>query len=197
MRYEIREREDGKKAIFDEKGKQISPEWFYSIGLSGLVEGQSNYYIAKENKGEKFAVYDVYGNQISPEMFDLVFPEGLLKGQSKYYVAVSEINGEIKSAKCDVNGNQITPEWFDFIYTFGLVEGKSDYYIACNGNNCAIYHKNGQKVSEEFPKGYMNTLDVNFNDSLGVVEIGSRSIDFNPVYPFKEEIIDYTKLLNI
>jgi hypothetical protein len=25
----------------------------------------------------------------------------------------------------------------------------------------------------------------------------TESIDFNPVYPFKEEIIDYTKLLNI
>jgi hypothetical protein len=196
MRYEIREREDGKKAIFDENGKQIS-QWFDSIGLYGLVSGQSKYYIAKANKGEKFAVYDVYGNQISPEMFDMVFPEGLLKGQSEYYIAVSEINGEIKFAIFDVNGNQITKGWFDWVYTFGLVEGKSDYYIACNGDNCAVYHKNGQKVSEEFPKDYMNTLDVNFNDSLGVVEIGSRSIDFNPVCPFKEEIIDYTKLLNI
>jgi hypothetical protein len=153
-------------------------------------------YSLEVKDNNKVAIFDEKGNQIT-QWYDMILPEGLLNGQSEYYVAVSEINGEIKSAIFDVNGKMITPEWFDFIYTFGLVEGQSDYYIACNKGQCAVYHKSGKKVSEEFPKDYMNTLDVDFNDNLGIVEIGSRSIDFNPVYPFKEEIIDYTKLLNI
>ncbi len=113
-----------------------------------------------------------------------------------------------KYAIFDESGNRIS-EWFDWIYPDGLVEGKSDYYIACNGNafsgnTCAVYHKNGKKVSEDFPEEYLGCAQITFNDNFGIVEVVSifdtdliTTIDFNPVYPFKEEIIDYTKLLNI
>jgi hypothetical protein len=42
---------------------------------------------------------------------------------------------------------------------------------------------------------------MTFNENLGELKIKSfggivKSIDFNPVYPFKENLIDYTKLLN-
>ncbi|MGC9133647.1 MAG: hypothetical protein ACP5GJ_04575, partial [Nanopusillaceae archaeon] len=95
------------------------------------------------------------------------------------------------------------PEWFDEISPFGLVKGESDYFIACNTKNCAVYYKNGQKVSKNFSKKYVkNSNKITFNENLGIVEIEKYdrtviSIDFNPIYPFKEEIIDYTKLLNI
>ncbi|MGC8942448.1 MAG: hypothetical protein ACP5KF_07305, partial [Sulfurihydrogenibium sp.] len=112
----------------------------------------------------------------------------------------------------DVNGNQIT-ERFDKISPYGLVEGKSDYFIACNEDKCAIYYKDGRKVSEDFSSksnkdissiifnAYLN-MDITFNENLGIVEIKlndkiTKTIEFNPIYPFKEEIIDYTKLLNI
>ncbi|MGC8944042.1 MAG: hypothetical protein ACP5KX_08075, partial [Caldisericia bacterium] len=84
-----------------------------------------------------------------------------------------------------------------------LVKGECDYYIACKNKKCAVYHKNGQKVSKNFSKKYVKNSDkITFNENLGIVEIEKYnepviSIDFNPVYPFKEEIIDYTKLLNI
>ncbi|MGC8771810.1 MAG: hypothetical protein ACP5Q5_11240 [Brevinematia bacterium] len=159
MKYKIR-RENGKIAIFDENGNRIS-DWYDEIILTGLVRGESDYYVVIED-GE-WAIFDVYGKQISSK--------------------------------------------FEYIYMEGLVKGECDYYIACdNRYNCAVYHKDGKKVSDDFDSliwVFKDIYDVTFNENLGIVEMFDEnenlieSIDFNPVYPFKEEIIDYTKLLNI
>jgi hypothetical protein len=153
-RFKIRFREDGKQAIFDENGKMVSPEWFDTVYLEGLIDGESPYYyIARKNSN--YAIFDVYGYQIS--------------------------------------------DWFDDILPKGLLKDESDYYIACNGNTCAVYHRYGQKVSDDFPSQTIWKADhITFNDR-GFIEL--KGIDgelFIPFKPFRrEEIIDYTKLLNI
>ncbi|MGC8901713.1 MAG: hypothetical protein ACP5OF_09685, partial [bacterium] len=84
----------------------------------------------------------------------------------------------------------------------GLVKGECDYYIACNGNTCAVYHKDGKKFSNDFSIEDISAVKkINFNEILGIADLfdGSgnliKSVDF--IRLFKEEIIDYTKLLNI
>jgi hypothetical protein len=171
----------------------ISPEWFDDISPYGLVGGRSIYYITR--KGWKEAIFDVNGNRIT-DFYSEIYPDGLIKGQSNLYIE----RKDGKEAIFDVKGNQIT-QWFDTVSPYGLVEGKSDYYIACNGDTCAVYYKDGRKVSEDFFEKYIKFNEIIINENLGIVEIKKShetiTIDFNPVYPFKEEIIDYTKLLNI
>jgi hypothetical protein len=146
----------------------------------------------------KVAIFDENGNMISPDWFDWISFDGLVKGQSSYYIAVKDD----KCAIFDKDGKQIT-EWFDRIWRYGLVLGGCEYYIACNGDNCAVYHKDGKKVSEDFSIDYIEEAEeIVFNDNIGIVEIKNydrtvKTIEFNPIYPFKEDIIDYTKLLNI
>ena len=86
----------------------------------------------------------------------------------------------------------------------GLVKGECDYYVACKDKKCAVYHKDGKKVSKDFAGKYLYAYKINFNENLGIVEMFDKkgnlikSVDFNPVYPRKkEEFLDYTKLLNI
>ncbi|MGC8751896.1 hypothetical protein, partial [Hydrotalea sp.] len=111
MRYEIRRRGDGGKAIFDENGNRIS-EWFDEIWEDGLVKGESKYYIAE--KDGKEAVFDISGRMISPEWFDYVNSFlGLVAGQSKYCIARE--NKNMKYIIFDENGRIITPDWFDEI----------------------------------------------------------------------------------
>jgi len=157
MKYKIVKREDGKWAIFDINGNMITKEWFDGIGSFGLVEGQSNLYVAI--KDGKYAIFDISGKRIT--------------------------------------------DWFDFISSAGLVKGESEYYVACKDKKWAVYYKDGRKVSDDFLIGPIFAVrEITFNDELGIVEIETydgkrKSIEFNLVYPFKEEIIDYTKLLNI
>jgi hypothetical protein len=174
----------------------ISPDWFDDVWGDGLVKGESRYYVAK--KDGKQAIFDKDGNQISP-WYDWIEKDGLIRGLSKYYIAQKDK----KWAIFDIDGNQIS-DWFDYIYPYGLVRGESDYYMAWSREGCAVYYKDGQKVSDYFPEEYLRISEkIVFNENLGIVEIKDgngqtrKSIDFNPVYPFKEEIIDYTKLLNI
>jgi hypothetical protein len=189
--YYVAVKED-MQAIFDRDGNRIT-KWFDWISSDGLVEGESDYYLVKED-GE-YAIFYKDGNRIS-ERFDMILPEGLIKGQSDYFIAKK---GN-KYAIFDKNGNQIS-NWFDRIEIDGLVKGESDYYVACNEDTCAVYYKDGQKVSENFPIEYLMLSNIVFNENLGIAEIKKSyktiTIEFNPVYPFKEEIIDYTKLLNI
>jgi hypothetical protein len=95
-------------------------------------------------------------------------------------------------------------EWFDWIWEYGLVRGECDYYIAKKDSRCAVYYKDGQKVSEDYISAwYMEDVgNVIFNENLGIVEIKkysgeTQTIEFNPVIRKKEEFLDYTKLLNI
>ncbi|MGC9219716.1 MAG: hypothetical protein ACP5G8_10035, partial [Athalassotoga sp.] len=120
----------------------------------------------------------------------------------KYEIRETVIKGNTYMAIFDENGNRIT-EWVYYIYPDGLVRGECDYYIACNGEECAVYYKNGQKVSENFSRVCVrNSKETTFNENLGIVKFEMYdgtilAIEFKPVYPYKkEEFLDYTKLLN-
>jgi antitoxin component YwqK of YwqJK toxin-antitoxin module len=196
-------KKNGKYAIFDKNGNMITKEWYDWIWESGLVKGDSEYYVVK--KDGKYAIFNKYGKMISPEWFDFIFPFGLVLRESDYYVVVKDNKKSNKFAMAifDENGNRIS-EWYSWIYSDGLVKGESDYYLACNGEECAIYHKNGQKVSEDFSREEIKDVkSITFNNKLGIVELFNnkngnliKSIEFYPVIQ-REEIIDYTKLLNI
>jgi hypothetical protein len=131
---------------------------------------------------------------VSPEWFDNVYRDGLIDGESPYYIARQ--NGRL--AIFDVYGYQIS-DWHDDILPNGLVRGESDnYYIACNGKTCAVYYYY-RKVSDNFPSQTIwNASHITFNDR-GFIELEGRDGElFIPFKPFRrEEIIDYTKLLNI
>ncbi len=196
MRYEIIRGEDDKYAIFDENRRMITLDWYDSVSSDGLIRGQSIYYIAR--KDGKEAIFDVYGHQIS-EWFDRINPNGLISGKSDYYIAKK--NG--KQAIFDISGKRIT-KWFNRVFSYGLVRGESDYFIACKGSKCAVYYKDGKRVSDDIPSKHIKggIYRATFNENIGIVEIkmfGCKpiTIEFSPIYPFKEEIIDYTKLLNI
>jgi hypothetical protein len=150
-------------------------------------------------KNKKYAIFDKDGRQIS-DWYDWIEPYGLVKGKSDYYFVKD--NG--KEAVFHKDLGQVT-NWFDRIYAWGLiVYEKDEYYFGCLGENCAIYHKNGKKVSEDFPLQVIKLTErVNFNHQLGVAEmidaLGKviHVIEYQPYSLKREEFLDYTKLLNI
>ena len=168
-KYEIR-KQDGKEALFDENGNQIS-DWFDKIRADGLLNRKSEYFIAEKHKkerkivrmheeiklsllvkDEKKAIFHKSGKQIS-EWFDDILEEGLVKGQSNYFIAKKDR----KKAIFDRNSKRIT-EWFDDITSNGLVEGQSEYFIAVKKNKEAIFDKSGKRISEWFDWIWSNGL---------------------------------------
>jgi len=82
MAFEIRE-QNGKKAVFKD-GKQIT-EWFDWVWSSGLVQGQSNYFIAEKDR--KQAIYEYKNGQIIKitKDFKRISINGLIQGMSNYF----------------------------------------------------------------------------------------------------------------
>jgi hypothetical protein len=192
-------------AIFHKDGRQIS-NWYEYVSTEGLVEGKSIYYIVGTGD-DWFAIYDVYGRRITPQWFDYVWPEGLVEGQREIYIAQSGKRYPT-FAIFDVNGNMITPKWFlGIMYKNLFFKDGEEYYIGIEkvGEEklkWAIYHLSGKKVSKYYTYTIRNVEDLNFDTLTGTLEIRykngkTRKIDFEPIQPIREEIIDYTKLLNI
>jgi hypothetical protein len=186
-------------AIFDIDGNQIS-KWFDWIDTNGLIDGRSNYYIAKRKT--KFAIFHKDGYQVS-DWFSRIEPYGLILGEGNLYIA----RKNRKYAIFDLNKNQIS-DWFNGILTspFFFQDDKEEYYIGIIKNKWAIYHISGKKVSKDFPVKELNLLNVeeirfdNNNGILGLFDedgILIKKFEFDPIYPFKENLPDYTKLLNI
>jgi hypothetical protein len=130
-----------KQAIFYKDGRQVS-DWYDDIVEESLVNGQSDYYLAKEDW--KYAIFDKNGNQIS-DWYDWILVDGLILGQSDYYIA----NKDGKEAIFHKSGKQVS-NWFKHIETDGLVVGHTDYYIARENGKEAIFYKNGKQISDWF-----------------------------------------------
>jgi hypothetical protein len=187
-----------KYAIFHKDGRRIS-KWFDLIYTDGLVEGESEYYIAGSDDWE--AIFHLDGRQIS-DWFEYIDKDGLVKGGRNLYIA-----GDKKYAIFDENGNMITPERFIGIMlapSFFSKDSKEEYYIGIGEKKWAIYHISGEKVSKDFSnKDLRKVEEIRFDNINGILELldenGSliKEVKFDPVFRFKEEIIDYTKLLNI
>jgi len=134
VEFKIRE-QNGKKAVFRD-GKQIS-EWFDEIWDDGLVSGQSNYFIAKEDG--KQAIYEYKDGKIVKitDDFDLIWHYGLVLGQSNYFIGSKNSKDAIYEYK-DGEVIKISDD-FDWIYGDGLVDGQSNYFRA--DGKFLIYHK--------------------------------------------------------
>ncbi len=176
MSYKIVEI-NGKKAIVDENGKQISP-LFSFIWEDGLVKGQSPYYVAAKVNIEsvnidgdldiKTAIFDKDGNQISPE-FKFIFPNGLVEGGKELYIAVRE---DGKCAVFNKDGEMISPEWFDFIYSIDFSEKEGNgLYIAVKNGEVAVFDEKGNQKTEWLKMG-INIPE--FNDKVTFVRIMSE-----------------------
>jgi len=162
-------------------------------------ETESEYYLVERDN--KKAIFHKSGIQVS-DWFDWISLSGLIKGQSPYYIARSDD----KYAIFDENGKRISG-WFNYIYPFGLVRGESDYYVARENWNCAVYHKNGLIASDYFSyERISDTKYIIFNqlfDLFGVAEFFDEHGNIIDIVTYseppdrREEIIDYTKLLNI
>jgi hypothetical protein len=132
-----------KYAIFNKNGKQIT-NWYNMIYSSGLVDGESDYYIVE--KGSKEAIFYKNDKRISG-WFDTIYSVGLVEGKSSYYVAKKNE----KQAVFYRSGKQIS-DWFnDIILKSGLFTGKSDYFVVKNDVfKEAIFDKNGKQISNWF-----------------------------------------------
>lgn len=140
-----------KEAIFDKSGNQIS-DWYNQIKRNGLVDGESDYYIADKN--DKEAIFHKDGKQIT-DWFDWIVPFGLVNGKSEYYIAKK---GD-KETVFNKDNKQVT-DWFDHIYPEGLVTGESNYYIAEKNGKYAIFRKDSQRITDWydyiFTSGFVN-----------------------------------------
>jgi hypothetical protein len=132
MEYLIKQREDGKVALFDSNYKMLSPEWLDKIYTHcGIFKNQSIYYIGE--KDGKQAIFDIHGNQISP-WFQWIYCDGLVEGRSKFYIAKQKG----KMAIFDVYGNIISPRWFDWL-DIEWANNPKEVYLACEERNCIEY----------------------------------------------------------
>jgi hypothetical protein len=174
----------GKYAIFDKEGKQIS-KWFDFIDLRGLVFGHSDYYIVK--KDGKRAIFHKNGNQIS-DWLNWIEIYGLVEGKSEYYIA----GKDGKVAIFHKDREQIS-DWFDFVSEDGLVEGKSEYYVAGKNGQEAIFHKDSKKITQWFysigkdglVKGESDYYIAKKDDKYAIFHKDGRQITdwFDYVYP--------------
>jgi hypothetical protein len=169
-------------AIYDKDGNQISG-FYDKIGEEGLVDGQSDYYVA--GKDGKVAIFDKNGNQIT-DWYDEIMPYGLVINQSDYYwakkdnkYAIFDKDGQRISDWFDhiegygsnyylveqdgwktilyQDGEQVT-DWFDDIGKEGLLEGFTDYYIAEKDDQKAIFYKDVGQITDWFDDVYPEGL---------------------------------------
>ncbi|MGC9006722.1 MAG: hypothetical protein ACP5JX_04015, partial [Sulfurihydrogenibium sp.] len=173
---------EGKYAIVDEKGRQISQLFDYILE-AGLVKGQSPYYIAE--KDGKWAIFDKDGNMITPGWFKFVYEDGLVEGTKNFYLAVRE---DEKYAIFDVNGNMLTQEWYDYIDTLDLFkEEGEEVYIAEKDGKRAIFDIDGNQLTkwkgineednkedEEIESEVYQSENVNIESKYKVVKVDGK-----------------------
>lgn len=87
MAYEIKIEND-KQAVFEKDTDKRISEWFHYIYSYGLVNGDSDFYLAGIN--DKIAIYHKSGKRVS-EWFDYVYYSGLVDGTSNSYKADGKI----------------------------------------------------------------------------------------------------------
>jgi hypothetical protein len=161
------------------------------IGLSGLVLGQTDYYIAEKclNGVCKQAIFDKQGNRIT-KWFKEIRGYGLVQDKSNYYI----VTEDGKEAIFDKDGNRIS-DWFDQIEPDGLVKGKSNYYLVRKDWKYAIFDKDRKQVTDWFNVTYLsdsvdrhsNRYILGIKDGLGYIFTTSSTKILGPF----ESIQDY------
>ncbi|MGC8869394.1 MAG: hypothetical protein ACP5P7_07035 [Sulfurihydrogenibium sp.] len=194
-------RKDWKYAIFNfQTGEKLS-DWYDEIEL---IEG-TNIYIASSNDG--FAFFDLKGNQLSDWL------DGFFIGVEGFITHLEGITFKIKKnpkakynlyigmkdnkyAIFDFNGKQLS-DWFDGILTNLLSSLEDKYYIGILNKEWAIYDLDGRPVSRDFSIELLeNVEEIRFDK--GILELFDRDGNLiNRIKFYKEDFLDYTKLLNI
>ena len=137
-KYQIIQNEQGKEAIFDtETGQQVS-KWWGGIEAPGLLNGKSEYYIAKSKAQE--AIFHI-SNPYKPisQWWQSISLEGIIKGESEYYIALTR---DLEAIFHIDNPHKPVSRWWLYINVNGLVTGQSDYYVvSMSFVEQAIFHK--------------------------------------------------------
>ncbi len=158
MSYKVVE-VNGKKAIVDENGRKVSPEFDFIYEGAGLLKNESPYYLVANTNEDltniEFAIFDVNGNMVTPRWFKFASAEGLVKGEKNQYLVVRE---DGKMAILDKDGKMVTKEWYDYIYPFDFFKRDKEIYLAVKDGNVAVFDENGnqkiewQKMGIEIPE---------------------------------------------
>jgi hypothetical protein len=81
------------------------------------------------------------------------------------------------------------------------MERQCDYYVAYDEYGFAVYHKNGQRVSDYFslPLWLEDLCEVTFNENLGIVEFsyGNGIREIIEFTPLKQETVDTAEKISI
>ncbi len=130
--------EEEQQAIFriDDPNTPIT-RWWKRISKAGLVNGESEYYIA-QNKYGKEAIFHIRDpDQPISQWWDEVTPQGIIEGITDYYV-VRNHQGLYALFHKDYPDQPLSG-WWNYIY-LGL---SKEYYVAENSNeDKAIFHIN-------------------------------------------------------
>jgi len=129
-------------------------ETFDEIKADELLEGRSNFFIAK--KDGKFGIYELEGGSIDnlKEIvtgFEYIKPYGIVNKESNYFIAKKDGKESIYQYK-EGDVIKITDE-FDYIKGKGLTSGQSSYFIAVKNGKWNIYqYKDGniEKITDDF-----------------------------------------------
>ncbi len=149
-------KENNRVYITDENGNKIT-DGFGWIFESGVLKGESNYFIATEEtildkekpfvamKYVKWAIYEKNTNRKLTDDFDWISTVGVVKGQSSFFRGTLDK----KEALFTLDG-RIT-EWFDKIRDRGALTGESFYFWGKQNKHYALYNiKTGEKLTPDF-----------------------------------------------
>ncbi len=126
-KYSIDSNQNGKVAIFDTgTGQQIS-QWWNWIEDDGLIKGESEYYIAKNETGNEAIFHkDNPGKRIS-QWWDGIYKYGLVDGKSEHYIVRNE--KRYKAIFHKDKPNTPLTRWGHTNFIDGIIAGRSKYYI--------------------------------------------------------------------
>jgi hypothetical protein len=100
----------------------------------------------------KYAIFDKEGNQVS-DWFNRIDEDGLIDGKSEYFWAeVLVIGVGFHEALVHIKKGVILEA--RYIRCRYLLNGSSEYFIANNGYYSAIFHKNGERISDWYKSIY-------------------------------------------
>ncbi len=148
--------ENNRVYIVDKNGDKISKDFGW-IFESGVVKGESNYFIATEEtildkekpfvamKKVKWAIYEKGTDRKLTDDFDWISTVGVVKGQSSFF------RGTLNKKEAIFNLEGRVSEWFDKIRDRGVLTGESFYFWGKSNKHYSLYNiKTGEKLSPDF-----------------------------------------------
>ncbi len=148
--------ENNRVYIIDENEKKVTKDFGW-IFESGVVKGESNYFIATEEtildkekpfiamQSVKWAIYEKDSNRKLTDEFDWISTVGVVKGQSSFF------RGTLNKKEAIFTLDGRVSEWFDKIRDRGVLTGESFYFWGKLNKHYALYNiKTGEKLTPDF-----------------------------------------------